>query len=473
MAHKKSEAKTPPNQGLRPALLELVDQVGESVHPGLWLDRFLKLQTWHNNEPKGYNKTSAIAAKDQLVAKVDQGTLASGYRIAYKQWEADLASEEMRCCVEVGRAKGRIVIGLGQKNPAEFGITLHRTWGVPILPGSALKGIASLGADRYFEDDSWRRRPTAAEARKNGPNAFDALFGDVEEQGAVIFHDAWLQPDSTKKNGLHRDVLTVHHPKYYQSGAEPSDTEDPIPVPFMSAKGSFLVAIELHPSLDPSQHGHWLEAAWECLRLGLEHHGIGSKTNAGYGRVALRSFAETKIGQAQQRAKEIAAQERETIAFLTSMASMAPDGRVDMYCQKYSPESLIGWLKSNGAQPAPGLVFDRAHVIAANQELFKREMARGLQRELTGQAHQWWISATQPNSPAGAQVKARKRIQQSQFDKLLKTCQKKNKTDWHRYSRQLLEMGPDNESIDRAIKMMTEGQAPEGPIDTLRAYKLS
>lgn len=38
--------------------------------------------------------------------------------------------------------RGRMAVGLGGKNPLEFGITLNRLTGLPYIPGSALKGLA-------------------------------------------------------------------------------------------------------------------------------------------------------------------------------------------------------------------------------------------------------------------------------------------------------------------------------------------
>jgi CRISPR-associated protein Cmr6 len=290
-------------EGRRPALAGL--QARADTHPGLWIDRYLPCQTVHQGaEPPGYNKEQAREARDALIQAIEQKQVAAGYREALQRWIGDFDAQAEAAATARAVSLGRVLVGAGQKGPAEFGITLHRTWGVPVLPGSSLKGIAAAAASRFFGDGDWARRDNAATVRADSqgralpPNAYDALFGDVEEVGAVIFHDAWFVPGSDGKNGLHRDVLTVHHPDYYQREGAYTETEAPIPVPMVSAAGMFFVAVELHPALDPHTHGHWLRFAWSALQLGLRELGVGSKTNAGYGRVQLPDFAETSAGKA-------------------------------------------------------------------------------------------------------------------------------------------------------------------------------
>lgn len=311
----------PLHEGLRPQLRSLAQKEPPlGCHPGVWLDHFLPVQTWHQDrELAGYDKETARDAKGRMVEAIVQRPVAIGYARALAEWRRALAADEGRIALAEGDSVGRVIVGAGQKGPAEFGITLHHTWGVPILPGSSLKGIAALGADRYLSGGQWRRRDDSTTVRKSGPNAFDALFGDVDEQGAVIFHDAWFVPGGDDKNGLHHDVLTVHHPDYYQAeGTAPAETDNPIPVPFVSAKGRFLIALELNPALDADQYGHWLKAAWAALREGLRRHGIGAKTNAGYGRFDLPELEQTegrvRIDSERARIAAAAAAETERLA---------------------------------------------------------------------------------------------------------------------------------------------------------------
>lgn len=332
-----------------------------STHAGLWLERYLSYPTWRGEgAPAGYDKDRGRSAKQELVDELESkcGRDIGDYPIAFQHRRDGFGSD--RCAVGDAKASGRVLIGIGAKGPAEFGITLDHTWGVPILPGSSLKGIAALGADRYLADPAWRRRADSATARTGGATAFDALFGDPDEQGAVIFHDAWWVPNA--EGSLAADVLTVHHPDYYQRDAEPSDTDDPVPVPFVTARGSFLVALELVEGLDETKHGHWLRAAWEALRLGLKSHGVGAKTNAGYGRIELPDWSKTPMGAREEQrrlALERAAEESRLVEearrraealvqLAADRAAMSPADRI-AHVRVDGDGPLFAWLSEDNA----------------------------------------------------------------------------------------------------------------------------
>ncbi len=355
----------PLNQGRRLAPASL-----KSKHIGLWLDRYLELQTWHQDRvPAGYDKDRARKARDRLVQEALDSSVPQGYPEAFLTWRTELDDQSDRIAVAPAKGQGRILVGSGQKNPAEFGITLHRTWGLPYLPGSSLKGIAAWGAHHGL-GDAWLR----------DQELHKALFGDVEEQGAVIFHDAMLL--SGQGIGLAQDVLTVHHPDYYQKDAEPSDTDSPIPVPFISAHGAFLVAIELHPSLDPVAHGHWLRAAWEALRFGLREHGIGAKTNAGYGRVELPAWEETSTGKvlAKVEAERIERERQEVER--QRFASMGPAQRV----REVHVADLRSWLEGGEHQY---LCPDEGEIRLAARRVKEMGVARGLRASVREPWRDW------------------------------------------------------------------------------------
>lgn len=174
--------------------------------------------------------------------------------------------------VLVAITQGPLVIGLGTAAPVETGIALHHTYGVPFLPGSALKGLA-------------RRAALDFDLK---PAEVDVIFGtdDVTERatgGYVTFWDAWLDPDET--GVVDPDVVTVHHPRYYATeGVEaPSDFDDPIPLPFLAiASGKTF-----HVALSAPQAPDWLEGATAVLRHGLATYGLGGKTAIGYGRMSI------------------------------------------------------------------------------------------------------------------------------------------------------------------------------------------
>jgi len=172
---------------------------------------------------------------------------------------------------------GRMVVGIGAASVRETSIALLRPWGVPYVPGSALKGLASHVA--HQAGGEWKR------AEKPGEEAgalHRLIFGDVTGGGSVVFHDAWWQPQGDRLPIL-ADTMTPHHTKYYTSGeaAAPLDTDEPNPVSFLTSAGTYLVALSGPPQA--------VEIAESFLRRGLDALGIGAKTAAGYGRATLEA----------------------------------------------------------------------------------------------------------------------------------------------------------------------------------------
>ena len=154
-------------------------------------------------------------------------------------------------------------------------MTLHRTYGVPVIPGSALKGLAASFSRNRIGGIWGNEQP-----------AYLTVFGKTDESGYIVFHDALYVPDSADGRPLRADVITVHHPDYYanKKDAAPADWDDPIPVPFLSVTGDFLVALSAVPGCES-----WLERTWKILTLALAQEGVGAKTSSGYGRMTVRT----------------------------------------------------------------------------------------------------------------------------------------------------------------------------------------
>jgi CRISPR-associated protein Cmr6 len=226
----------------------------QAPHPGLWLDRFiLKLG-------------AAGGAGDHLESLLRALRVPPAYPAFFRRWEKSL--QDAGAVNAKATVRGRMVVGLGGESVLETSIALHRTYGIPFIPGSALKGLAATVA----------RQRTAAEGLWHpGGEAFRTVFGELEDSGFVTFHDALWVPAGTGLP-LDRDVMTVHHADYYQGqDVPPADWDDPTPVAFLSARGTYLLALT-----GPKE---WAEAAMDLLAIGLREHGIGAKTAAGYGRL--------------------------------------------------------------------------------------------------------------------------------------------------------------------------------------------
>jgi len=253
---------------------------------GLWLDRSLKQQP--DIQDTHTNKQAHQQASDLLLRQAETVTIPDGYREFVERWRHDLQAEKVLHAEAT--CQGRTVVGLGAKNALEFGLHLDRTWGVPVLPGSSQKGLAAAAAHQLASEVGW----------KKGGALHTWLFGTTDQAGCVQFLDAWWVPEEKAKClAVHRDVVTVHHPDYYAGqDSPPSDMDDPNPVGFLSVTGTFVIAVQGEPQ--------WADVAMALLKKGLAELGIGAKTNAGYGRMAV-----AYLTQAEQQEAALAVQKKQ------------------------------------------------------------------------------------------------------------------------------------------------------------------
>lgn len=245
-------------------------------HAGLWLDKFLKHQERKTPGATAVDPADRETPRHQLMREAAHIPLPASYRNFFARWETTLA-ELPGVARRYAHAAGRVIVGLGGENPSETAITLHHTFGVPYLPGSALKGLTAFYARNYLQDAGWRLHADG----KVG-EGYRTLFGDTTQAGCVTFYDAYYVPDSAPhKQALHTDTITVHHQAYYQGKNEaPADWDKPTPVPFVSAAGVYLVALG-------GRDAAWVEAGLTILEMALAELGIGAKTSSGYGRMWL------------------------------------------------------------------------------------------------------------------------------------------------------------------------------------------
>lgn len=269
-------------------------ELSDDVNIGLVFGRSFTAPPVRRNdgEPNPAFKQAKASHVERIVA-----LRSTPYSSFFNRWKANVA----RLTGPTGsgttefvtlQTTSRLVVGLGAHSIIETSVALHRTYGVPYIPGSALKGVArrfarqALGAD-WAEDSV----------------AFNKLFGTASDddsfRGLVTFHDAFPVPDKWK---LLPDTITVHHSEYYTSTKAnvppPSDGDEPQPVPFLAVTGEFLL-----PLSGPLA---WVGAAKKILSLALSDCGIGAKTAIGYGRMtileenAVASAAATQAGHASR-----------------------------------------------------------------------------------------------------------------------------------------------------------------------------
>ena len=318
-------------------------KVSEHTHAGLWLDKFLtdKTEKKRSAQTEKRSKDEPSAKAEALLIK-ELGTIKvpDGYKRACERREEIFSKLQKSHSVACAKAtvEGRMIIGLGQKGPVEAGLALEHTWGVPMIPGSALKGLTMAAAHLLLEDEAWR---------KGVGHSLKILGGTTERIGSVIFHDAWWIPEQDKLP-IHPDVMTVHHPDYYKDGNKaPSDMDSPIPIPFASVTGNYLVVVERTFPLKAEEQEDVLEAALYILKLGLAHLGIGAKTNAGYGRMTLDYKSQTS-------------RELEELRLAVTRVESSSEGRLSAFDQEPFAELI---------EAVPGLEADLA--AKALEPIFK------------------------------------------------------------------------------------------------------
>jgi CRISPR type III-B/RAMP module RAMP protein Cmr6 len=335
-------------------------------HPGLLLQRYL----CENATGEGGNPEEKRAI---LQAAIDASTnpeVRELYKIAFRRWQTSLP--ELTAANDL-QTVGRLIVGLGTETVLETGIRLHHTYGMPILPGSALKGLAA-----HYCDQVWG---ASEENFKRGQLYHQLLFGTTDDSGCIIFHDAWFVPDS-ESEPLKLDVMTPHHPKWLDGSVPPTDFDSPIPVPFLSVAGRFHIAISWCGPKDINGNWNWFfNQAANCLRDALFHWGIGGKTTSGYGRFDEKAWkAHEEKQRAEQEQKRLAAKRR------AELAAMSPIERsIYEYLEQHPNKAeKREWIKlyeelrkSDGRFSSPDVRLEIARRVKAGMQADKAWKDKG------------------------------------------------------------------------------------------------
>ena len=267
---------------MRKAIINSATRRTHGHHPGLLLQRYLTRPATGDTGDPGERRDLFAAAIQ--AAKCD--VLQSLYQDAYLRWNESF----LRSClhsVETLKTAGRLIVGLGSENVLETGLRLHHTYGVPIIPGSALKGLAA-----HYCHDVWGQSRAQDVAEENlpyqrGHQFHNVAFGTTEDGGVITFHDAWMTPESLDQGALQLDVMTPHHPKWQSNEAPPTDFDSPVPVSFLSVAGTFQIRLSWNGPAEtsPELATEWTGRAMTILKEALAEWGVGGKTSSGYGRL--------------------------------------------------------------------------------------------------------------------------------------------------------------------------------------------
>ncbi len=235
------------------------------TNAALWLDKYIIKQ---DRDDTGSHR--------DLIEEVCALPIPTVYRSYFERWQKMLTNE-YDAQTRRAQVKGRMIVGLGSESVLETSISLLRTYGVPYIPGSSLKGLAANYARLRLGED-WQK----------GGKYYKIVFGDPDDAGYITFFDALYTPDTEHgKKVLYPDVITVHHQRYYQDASDaPADRDNPNPVPFLSATGTYLIALA---APDLQQPDGWISVTFKIVEDALKTLGIGAKTSSGYGRMEFLS----------------------------------------------------------------------------------------------------------------------------------------------------------------------------------------
>lgn len=225
------------------------------------------------------------------------------------------------------RTQWRMVVGLGGPSVLETAMTLHHIYGFPIIPGSALKGLARvrallgvaeqlkvpvllpkdyekqkpdtplaqleefLAADDEARETAWDALSSNAllansllsslkmEDLTAFADTFRTIFGSRDQAGAVVFFEG--VPEKALSFSL--DIMNPHYPDYYdeQGTAPPASHQGPRPVYFLTVEDGVRFSFAVAPRTPKGEELTPRSVTW--LQAGLKTMGVGAKTVAGYG----------------------------------------------------------------------------------------------------------------------------------------------------------------------------------------------
>lgn len=244
------------------AVLQEIIRTTKTPHPGLLLSR--GLATWPADGEGGGQ------AKKALIDRVAQLVPSPLYHAALARWK--MTTGQAPFAAFEASLSGRLYIGVTRDNALETGVTTAHTYGMPMIPGSAVKGLCraagcKIGIDEKVEIWMFGNKPG---------NDSDAENDADTEIGGLIFHDAWWIGGANDKPFV-PEIVTTHHQEYYGSEGETpaTDFDSPIPANQIAVTGKFYFVIE--------GDLRWASMAAKLLKVALAQNGIGGKRSSGYG----------------------------------------------------------------------------------------------------------------------------------------------------------------------------------------------
>jgi CRISPR-associated protein Cmr6 len=225
----------------------------------------------------------------------------------------------------IGQLEGRMAINLSDSLIQNAGIALDRLFGMPYIPGSAIKGVCRHAAINEIKSIN-----DPAELKKVF-QVFQQVFGTTEsdfrqDKQLHKFVDILSGSDAKTLKGrvdflaahpitgakITVDLTTAHYPDYYRTGIlSDLSKESPRPIPFPVVDKGARFAFCLVTNRADSNSKVLLDAAQRWLEIALTKSGLGAKTSSGYGWFSIPVDGLAKIEEAEKQKRERVELERQ------------------------------------------------------------------------------------------------------------------------------------------------------------------
>jgi len=270
---------------------------------GLILTKFVNLNVIKNSKLK---KNFLFAVTNKTLPKELQNIFMSLVKKIQKELISLTALGFQTVINQPFTTNSRLIIGLGTDSVLETSLTLHKIFGIPYIPATALKGVVRAvkfwnlvkAKDIASNEKSLKvfQEKFYGELETSDEDTFKAqlLFGAKNFKGLLLFLDAF--PEINNENLFDVDIMNVHYPDYYSKNEPPGDWQQPKPIFFLTVKEE----IKFHIAVLFDQYRHErLPKEYKKLDLNnlqaelvklvstaLSEFGIGAKTRVGYGVLA-------------------------------------------------------------------------------------------------------------------------------------------------------------------------------------------
>jgi len=237
-------------------------------------------------------------------------SLLDSYGYAFRQW-CKVMKEQKDCEFFDIRSTTKALLGTGNTSVHEFGVTLNKPWGAPVISGTTLKGLVSAYLAKNGGEEWWKSNKDSTKSDYQ----VELFGGDRKSDGqsfsgSVIFNDAWIYPEKNKKWFM-SDIINVHHQGYYGEKRLPDGTENPVPVKIAALTSNLKFFVTLQGN---EKERKFIKSV---LEKALSEDGMGGKTSVGYGRFEVLKSTEE---QNAERIEKISSADNETLLQLNNEA---------------------------------------------------------------------------------------------------------------------------------------------------------